>query len=242
MAKIGRLSVTGACLLGLAGCNSVVSLDPWFTAADAEGVPKFRDGLWLTVSDPECRVDSARPAERWPDCARAMFVRGDERLTMEWGEYDGDDRRRRTFAGWEADPTLIVNGEPLIAQYRMEGDPSPDGAAGAGGQESQSWYLYYAIRPIDLDATGEVLAFETWGIQCGPLPEPEPAARSRRRASVDPEVAEDAAYVTERPFPGLTVVDDNCTAENVEALRRAAVLSEPLEAHRTARWIRDGWR
>ncbi len=108
---MGRPKITAvvglAFLLGLSGCNQVVSIDPWFTAADAKDVPQLREGLWLTVFDAECEVDVLKPAERWPDCATALFVRGDERLTMAFDDHDhdSDGPRRRSFVGWRADPS-----------------------------------------------------------------------------------------------------------------------------------------
>ena len=48
--------------------------------------------------------------------------------------------------------------------------------------------------------------------------------------------------VTDKPFPGLTVIDDVCTAESVEALRQAAVLSEAIGTKEKSRWVREGWR
>ena len=235
---IGRILLAGACLLGLAGCNSVVSMEPWFTAADAQGVPKFRDGLWM-AAEAHCRVNVARSVERWPDCASAMFVRGDERLTMEWESRSG---RRGAFVGWGPDPALIVTGEPLIGQYDLAASAmasAPDESEVVMEEEGAEppWrYHYYAMKPRRFDEQDRLVEFETWPISCGPLPEPKPAWRS------DDELAEAESNVTDQPFPGLTVIGNNCTAESVEALRRAAVLSEPLEAHRTARWVRDGWR
>jgi hypothetical protein len=182
MAMLWRLSVGTACLLGLAGCNNVISLDPWFTAADAQGAPKFRDGLWLSASEEDCRVNVVRPAERWPDCARATYVRGHETFAMEWDDPDGDGPRRRTFAGWQKDPTVIANGDPLIGQIQMEGDSpttpsdSADGEAeaeaGAGELPPRYVYFYRAIRPTRFDEQGNVVAAESWGVVCGPVRKP----------------------------------------------------------------------
>jgi hypothetical protein len=232
---IGRIALAAACLLGLGGCNSVVSMEPWFTAADAQGVPKFREGLWLSVDDADCRFNVARPVERWPDCAHASYVRGDERLAIEWESPMGP--RRRKFVAWRTDPSIIANGNPLSVQFEGQGEtadsaPKPsDVVVDEGSREEPPWrFLYHAMRPTGFDEQGRVLAFESWGIRCGPPPEPT--------EHPDQEVGN----VTEQPFPGLTVLGDNCTAESVEALRRAATLSEPLEPHGTARWVRDGWR
>jgi len=178
----------------------------------------------------------AKPAERWPDCADALFVRDNEWLLMAWDDSDQDGPRRRTFAGWQSIPQIIANGDPLIGQFELQLD-SPDDAPGelesddADGAGPSPWrYLYGAIRPTRFDDQGNIEAFERWTVECGPIDE-------------DPdEPLLGAKYVTERPFPGLTINGDNCTAESADAVRRAAVLSETLDAHGAVRWVRDGWR
>jgi hypothetical protein len=219
----------------LAGCNLVVSEEPWFTAADAAPEPILRDGLWIQA-EPGCRVDETRPAERWPECANATFVRGDERWTMRWDP----GRRGRRFAGWEpgdaelSDALLIDNGDHLIVQ-----DPPPAKEIGQVAEEgSREVYAYAAIRPILHDDQGNVTALEIWFVRCGPLREDDERRGSRR----DDDTEQAATYVTDRPFPGLTVVDNDCLATSEEALRNAAVLSEALGPPFEMRWLREGWR
>ena len=242
-----RVVVLAAILLGLSGCNVVVSEEPWFTAADAAPAPVLRDGLWLSA-EPDCRFDEAKPAEQWPDCADATFVRGEERWSMRWKDTDKRGRHRRTFAGWASDNPLgeglfVANGDHLIVQFRSEGtsDVPPDTAAEGAGEAESPAYMYAAIRPAQHDEKGKATVLETWGVQCGPLPEPNPSPRRKGRSRHDePEQA--TASVTDRPFPGLTVVDNNCIAESAEALRRAAVLSEALGNQSKTRWVREDWR
>lgn len=254
----GRIPIVAAFALSLAGCNNVVSMEPWFKTADAEGLPTFRDGLWVSA-EPDCHIDEAKPVERWPDCADATYIRNGEWWPMRWGDTDQRGRHRRSFAGWMRDDSILASGDPLIGQVEMNPDdeltgklaaepgvtvtPSDDADAEASKRELTWRYLYYAARPTARDEAGRVTAIEVWGIRCGPLPEPvEPPKSPRGRRADDAELAEDPAYVTDQPFPGLTVVDNNCTAESVEALRRAAVLSERLDTRGSAHWVRDGWR
>jgi hypothetical protein len=234
-----RLVVALTLSMGLAGCNMVVSEEPWFTAADAAPEPVLRDGLWLQAAA-DCRVDEAEPAERWPECAHATFVRGSERWTMRWDQESG--RRRRSFAGWESDNAelsdalLIQNGDHLIAQ-----DPPPAEAVGERAEEGdREVYTYAALRPLRHDDQGKVTAMAFWLVQCGPLPEQKHERRGRSRR--DDDAAADAGYVTDRPFPGLTVVENDCVATSVGALRNAAVLSESLGPPFEMRWLREGWR
>ena len=243
-----RIAAVAVALLGLCGCNIVVSKDPWFTEADAAPRPVMREGLWLSTEQ-NCRFDDAKPAELWPDCAGAFFVRGKERWSMRWDDTDARGRPHRTFAGWESsyDPIsaglLVANGDHLIVQFQSEEEPdaSPSGPVGDGtGEAKARAYLYGVMRPLRFDHEGRVEAFESWPIQCGPLREPKPSAQRNKRARPD-EAEENTSSVTDKPFPGLIVVDHVCTAESVEALRRAAVLSEALGKKEKSRWIREGW-
>jgi hypothetical protein len=246
------VALAAACLFGLAGCNRVVSMEPWFTAADAEGVPKFREGLWLSVADADCEVDVEERAERWPDCASALVRRENEWLAMAWDDPDGDGPRRRTFAGWQGDRSLLVGGDPLILQVEwppaspppaseQEVEPAEADIELAETEEPDWRYFYLAMRPARFDEQGKVIAAESWSIECGPIPEPEARKEPRRRARSDELPEEAVPNVTGQPFPGLTIVGNNCTAESADAVRRAAVLSEPFKPHGTTRWVRDGW-
>lgn len=226
MAELLRKVFVLALLPALSACNLVVSEDPWFGEADALGVPTFRDGLWLTVSEPNCRVDEALPAERWPDCAAASYLRGGEWLTMQWEQVGEGKRARRKFVGWTPTSGLIANGSPLIVQTMFEPDTEDERVgADSPNPEPDRPYWYLALQPTTQDEAGRVTAFELWSVQCGPEP-----------AGAEP------GPVTDRPFPGLTIDEHNCEAESVEALRRAATLSEPLGEHMRSHWVREGWR
>ena len=154
-----RIVALAAVLLGLSGCNVVVSEDPWFTVADAAPAPVLRDGLWLKGA-PDCRFDDAKPAEQWPDCADGFFVRGDERWSMHWDDADVRGKRRRTFAGWEpADPfshgLFVANGDHLIVQFQTKEEPDLPPSDAEAGEAGSRAYLYGAIRPHRLDDEGK---------------------------------------------------------------------------------------
>lgn len=243
-----RLAAAAALLVGLSGCNVVLSDEPWFTTADAQGAPKMRDGLWRN-DDPDCRFDDSKPAERWPECADPSFQRGGEAWSMRWKDSDERGRHRRTFAGWEQDRAeddvlFVANGDHLIVQLAMQGqvdEPSPGEVHDeAEPPKTRVFNAYGAVLPVRRDEDGNVTAMETWAVQCGPLPEATRSAGGRRGGRNAPEERSDS--VTDRPFPGLTVAEQNCTAESVEALRRAAVLSASLGDHNRYHWVRDGWR
>jgi hypothetical protein len=225
MAGFSRNLFVFALLPALCACNLVVSEEPWFDEADAVGVPAFRDGLWLTVAEPNCQVDETLPAERWPDCAGAAYLRGSEWLTMEWEQVGKSKRARRRFVGWSAASGLVANGSPLIVQTMFEPQPEDEATSAISSDpEPDRPYVYLALQPTRRDETGRVTAFELWPVRCGPEPE---------GAKPGP--------VTDRPFPGLTIVEYNCKAESVEAVRQAAMLSEPIGEHMRSRWVREGW-
>jgi hypothetical protein len=204
--------------LDLGGCNLVVSPEPWFTAANAIGAPVLRNGLWLT-DDADCKVRELRPAERWPKCAKIFVVRDGEWLSLQRDQAEGDAGYK-----WESVPSLIASGDPPIVQTQME------------GEDATRVYVYLALRPTGFDEAGRVTSLEDWWVQCGPLP---PDATVKSPGGRD---AVEDSYVTDQPFPGLTVEDHDCTAADVDTLRGAAKLSEPLERHGRMHWIRDGWR
>ena len=227
--------VPTAFLLGLSGCNNVVSNEPWFTAADAQGAPELRDGLWVKIGDDHCRVKLEKPAERWPECANSFYVRGGEWLTMNWDDTDG---RKRLFEGWTSLSPILAAGNPVILQLdegsEPQASPSDPDEIVIGDEEPYWRYSYGAVRPTELDGQGRVVAFELWVVQCGPSPQRE------LKAGVEyPLLSLMEGYVTDRPFPGLTVVGERCTAESVDALRRAAGANRDLG--QVARWVRDGW-
>ena len=156
---------------------------------------------------------------------------------MDWDDIDGRGRHRRTFAGWElADlffgGLLVANGDHLIVQAHARdalGERAPSQADTAADQQEPQGYLYGALRLIEHDGDGKVIAMESWPVQCGPLPEEDPSTLM-------------GGNVTDRPFAGLTVVDDNCLAESADAVRSAATLSEVLRPLNRMRWVREGWR
>jgi hypothetical protein len=129
----------------------------------------------------------------------------------------------------------------LIGQNRNGGGelvPSDDPGEIAESEESSGGYFYFALRPVRHDEEGKVLELAIWLVACGPLPE---AARPRSPGRGKGGEADEPS-VTDHPFPGLEVAESNCVAENVEALRGAAVLSEHLGDPLSFHWVRDGWR
>ena len=88
-----------AALIGLGGCNLVVSQTPMFTKADAAGAPVIRTGVWRQEVA-GCDFDETQPQNQWPQCAAA------------------------TPAMPDPPPLLTVAGDPPILQVSMPPDPS----------------------------------------------------------------------------------------------------------------------
>jgi hypothetical protein len=229
------LTPLGAC------SNRVVSETPWFKQAASTG-PRFRDGLWRS-ENPRCKTSEAEPAERWPTCAGWAYLRGNQSLSPMWDEEGTGRHRHRTYQNWSASHNMIVAGDPLISQStdcplarkievvdeaiatnRQETPPSSDPAV--ADTPTHAIFCYDAARATAFDAEGRITAVETWPVFCGPWPRK-------------------GGNVTDRPWPGLSLVGENCTATSEAALREAAKQSHDvaLSVHFIARahWVRDGY-
>jgi len=86
-------------------------------------------------------------------------------------------------------------------------------------------FCYDAIRATAFDGEGHITAVEAWPVVCGPWPKD--------------------GNVTDQPWPGLTLVDDNCHAASEAALREAARKSRDVVRAREGvtrlHWVRDGY-
>jgi hypothetical protein len=179
-----------AALIGLGGCNLVVSQTPMFTKADAAGAPVIRPGVWRQEVA-GCDFDETLPQSQWPKCAGAQPAMPDP------------------------PPMLTVAGDPAIIQLSLPPDPS----------KPTLLYLSLAIRPIQFDAQGRVIALQTWPVQCGP-----------------PPTGGNNMGATKSPLPGLTMRGDDggCAPQSVAALRDAAKASEAwVQDHTPSHWVRD---
>src|SRR5688572_209526 len=109
--KIGsKLAALLALSSLLSACNTVYSEKPWFAKSSG---PVLRDGLWLT-GDPKCKVNEAKPAERWPECASWGVVQDGRALSPRYSDTDKGKRAPRRFEEWKMEELLLVAGEPMI--------------------------------------------------------------------------------------------------------------------------------
>jgi len=232
-----RMHAILAVALLSAGCtNRVFSEEPWFDSAKALGGPAFRDGIWLT-EDRRCNVREAEPAERWPDCASWVYRRANQSLTTQWSESCERRSCQRTYDDWSSDEELVVAGDPVISQESgcdlgSREDASPDGVPlekAVVETKPTTKYCYSAVRPLSHDGQGKIMSVETWPVLCGPWPG---------------EGAKSA--VTNHPWPGVTIVKENCTVASEAVLRDVAERSYEVakQAGLVIRihWVRDGYR
>jgi hypothetical protein len=208
-----------------------------------------------------CRFDERKPMETWPGCVIGFVARDGEMLKLYRSDAAEWRLTGRTYS-WDSTAYVLAAGDPRIEQEGCsmlfqhnnaapsseaavdDGSPTEKAApsqeqaeptpATAESSEGPSHYCYNALRPTKLDANGRIMAFAVWPVVCGPWPAKAKAEHSMQG-------------VTDAPFAGLHVVDDNCSAESEKALRNAAKASEavaagfhfgPIEAH----WVRDGYR
>lgn len=224
-----RVAQQVAVLLGsmflLTGCSNLVVADaPRFAADDASSTFVLRDGLWITETV-ECPVDVSMPVTEWPACAQWNVVRGGvegrSRVAIAEGDRDADHATGQQHR-------IVVSGVPLI----METSDCPQ-----SGQAETSWkqpaprsparkisYCYIGIAIAGTDPSGRITRFTSWPVVCG--------IRTRKGQAV-----------TDRPWEGLKLRDENCLAVSEWALRNAARRSrdtpEAMAFSSTARWVRD---
>jgi len=225
----------GLCLLAsLSACNRVYSAAPVFTEADATGAPVLREGLWLieggtvlltAVEAPaRCRLDTSKPAQRWPKtCATAVVIR-DGRLLQYFPEPKGP-------GGWAVQPFLLTGGEPSIFQMSSPEIPgAPEEPADPAAPAAPPRLSYMTLKPTALDAAGKVVAFDIWPVLCGPYPP------RKKKLKKD----ETQRYLTLELNPGLTEDGNDCLTDSKDALRAAAKLSPGWEGEALhIRWVRE---
>lgn len=217
--RLRAILCLAASTLALAGCNQLISAEPWFQPDPA--APALRDGIWREV-EVDCAFDDSRPVARWPDCADGFIVKDGKPA----GEPPvGTEKKGEVAAGWTDGSLVVSPGDPMIWRAEML-DKSDDG-------KPARFFIYAAVQIDARDSTGKVTQMTRWPVICGPLV-----------AGKYPETA--GENVTSRPWPGLTVADGSCTAASASAVREAArlsyreaVLKENL-GH--IKWVRDGLR
>lgn len=224
-----RMALAGLAALALSGCNMVVSERPWFNAPSG---PQLKDGIWAIVDTADCVVDPAATLPDWPDCARPVLVRGGEYLGPASGDDELPPAQRLDPARWDKIAHVLADGTPQIDQIASKGPVLASGPPVDGVDEGKPFYIFTAVQPTATDDEGRITAMRRWPVLCGPKPARKTARPGRSR------------FVTDKPFKGLAIKGDGCTARDIAALRRAAAGSEAIAGGDgysiiTSRWVRD---
>lgn len=215
-------------LVSLSACNLVVSKEPWFDAASG---PQLKDGLWANLDSPACAVDGTKPIKEWPECAQPMMIRGNTYSGPPAGGDPASAAARFDPSKWQPLSHVLVDGTPQVDQLYIEAPAASENAPAAALRGSM--YIYLAVKPITRDADGRITETQRWPVMCGQIP------RNKKTKDGKP------VFVTDQPFPGLTVMEGGCIAKDPAALRNAAAQSESVAQSAgmpliISRWMNDG--
>ena len=203
--------------LALGACNTVYSRTPLLSEAAHQGDPQLRPGLWQfgVYQDDKCPFDIRLPVARWPDCATG--------LEYQPGQIWLVSKRQRLLA----QTVRLAPGDPVLAQRHFSTDVLKDPRAPEPRDADNPFFgwTYAALTVVKTDGADRIVEARMIEPICGPLPPPAPGGA--------------APTVTDRPFPGLKIVKTNCVAQDLDTVKAALALSEPLVQAQTIRWIRD---
>jgi hypothetical protein len=205
----------------LAACNQVYTRAPLVGERHEGGDPEFRPGLWsVSGYNDTCDADLRKPLREWPDCAVGIeFRRGQMFLTSSHQRYLAQTQR---LIG-----EIREGGDPILVQAHWQTEILADPRAPEPKDADNPFYgwIYYAVTPTRLDPDGRIREASVVQALCGPLPLGQPGKA--------------APKVSDRPFAGLTVKNDNCIAKDLDVVKRALTLSSGLSEPRVLKWVRD---
>jgi hypothetical protein len=213
-----RLMILLLALPTLAACNQVYTRQPLMSEAREQGDPEFRPGLWKIDMPGDdlihCQFDIRKNRRDWPACAVGLEVRRDQMFLV-----TGHDRAL-------AETYRLVDGEPILLQLHLHTDILRDSRVPEPKDTDNPFYgwMYAGITVRKTDAAARVTEAELVWADCGPLP-----------PNTDPALT----TVTSRPYPGLTVVTNNCMAKDLDAVKNALAESAKSNTPVPIRWIRD---
>jgi hypothetical protein len=205
MAKLAAICAALGLAGLLGGCNMVTSTTPLFFDRDTAGQAQLRPGVWVS-QEKDCKFDAALPVTRWPSCADWVIVRKDALVSLD---------TKTDPPKWVSQPYVLALGDPPVVQSTFT------------GKDGDTVYLFGAVKPAQVDASGAIVQFRSWPALCGPPRTPKKGQ----------------PLGTAHPFAGLAMDPDgnNCVAHSADVVRNAARLSEtfadpnPTLPH----WVRD---
>lgn len=128
--------------LSLSACAMVSSERPLFSAADSDGAPILRPGLWAAV-EPDCKFNPRSPAAAWPACVAAMIVGASTLVEVQ--------RETKETSAAPVQTYRLVAGDPVVAQIQTP----PESAA-----------VYFGLRPMASDGDGRITKVRIWFAAC----------------------------------------------------------------------------
>jgi hypothetical protein len=201
--------------LSLCACNQVYSRKPLIDEARLSDDPEFHQGLWsITGYEDRCQFEPKKPLRDWPECAVGVeFRRGQMYLVT--GHSRAFAQTMRLIAG---DP---VKEEPILVQGHWRTDVFADPRVPEMKDTDNPVYgwTYAWVTPVRTDGAGRMLEAKLVQGVCGPLPI--------------------GARVTNRPFAGLQVVNQNCVAKDLATVKSALAASAELNPPQTLKFVRE---
>ena len=206
----------------LAACNQVYTRQPLISEAHEGGDPEFRPGLWsITGYNEDCKADLRKPLRDWPDCAVGLEFRRGQLFLVSGHQRLFAQTLRFVAETQEGGAPILVQGHWQTAVLADPRAPEPKDT----DNPFYGW-TYYAVTPgTRADQSGRMMEATMTVALCGPLPAAQPNRAPPK--------------VTARPFSGLTVVRDACQAKDLDAVRRALIISTGLEEPHLLKWVRD---
>lgn len=209
-------------LPALGACNQVYSRQPLVSEAREQGDPELRPGLWSGAGyNDSCVFDIRKTRRDWPACAVGIEVRRGQMFLV-----SGHDRI--LFQTYR-----LIDGQPMLMQSHLSPEIFKDARVPEPKDTDNPIYgwTYAAITVLRTDAADRIVQAQMVQADCGPLPsQADPPPPGSRPAP---------ATVTSRPFPGLTIVGNNCVAKDLDTVKSALAQSANLKPPSPMRWIRD---
>jgi hypothetical protein len=207
------LSALACATLALAGCNAVMTTVAVFTPADAAGAPVLKPGYWISVN-----CSAAAALARAAGCETGYQITPSEMREVDHPGLLPADAPHHD----QANPYLLVAGDPMVMQIAF--------ADTSNGQTTDT-YIYVAVKPTALDASGGIVAAQVWTVVCGPSALPDPNA-PRDQDGVPP--------ATDHPLPGMMLGAIGCMPVDKAALFNAAKASRALgDGVLPLHWVAD---
>ena len=212
-----RLAAVLLTALALAACGraSFATHAPLLATPGLQ--PGLRPGLWVQTLG-ACPFDETLPASRWPPCASAILVSGNQFVEE---TYQDNGRSTRSVT-----PFVLSSAEPHVLQRRV----------------ADHWYDYAVLTPASADRQGHITAANWSLIDCyqpmadGSFSHTEPSPE----AGGPVHEGDHGSPKGPNLLPGLTELDGGCTTRGPTALFNTARVFAPHGAFEVNfRWVRD---